>query len=317
MDAAEVMNVIRYNRVRFLRRTLGRTLLGACALIGLVACVEQNANSPATTVAPAVAPEPAPAAPTAVVYPESRSPLGGYLAGRLARRDQDGAAAFKYFVQALINDPDNPEILNSAFLALHNQGRMNEAVVLARRLVDVRPNAAVAGLTLAIDAMMRRQYDDAKQRLENMPLQGYNSLLVPLLSAWAAVGQERFATANAKLDELDSNQAFFVFRDFHRGLINDLAGVDDIAERSYLAAYDIQAGGSYRTVSALGGFYERSARPDDAKPPSISMISTDSPFLSAGAAGGRTIRQSASASRAIIELSCCGKGVAMGSPSSS
>ena len=264
MDAAEVMYVIRNNRVRFVRRTLGRTLLVVCASVALAACVEQNANSPATVVAPAPSPEPAPPAPTPVVYPESRSPLGGYLAGRLARREQDSAAASKYFVQALIEDPDNPDILNSAFLALHNQGRMDEAVILARRLIDIRPNAAVAGLTLAIDAIMRRRYDDAKQRLSDMPLQGYNSLLVPLLSAWVAVGQERFATANAKLDELDGNQAFFVFRDFHRGLINDLAGVDDLAERSYLAAHDVQEGGSYRTVSALGGFYERSGRPDDA-----------------------------------------------------
>ncbi|MCH8805422.1 MAG: tetratricopeptide repeat protein [Planctomycetes bacterium] len=176
----------------------------------------------------------------------------------------DGAAASKYFVQALIDDPDNPDILNSAFLALHNQGRMSEAVVLARRLIDIKPNAAVAGLTLAIDAIMRGQFDEAREWLDNLPLEGYNSLLVPLLSAWVAVGRERFATANTKIDSLESNQAFFVFRDFHRGLINDLAGVDEIAERSYLAAYDIQSGGSYRTVTALGGFYERSGRPDEA-----------------------------------------------------
>ena len=256
------MNVIGDNGVRLICRALGRKLLIACASIGLVACAAQNEKPPAAVATPTVAPEPV--QPVIIALPESRSALGGYLAGRLARRNQDGAAASKYFVQALIDDPDNPDILNSAFLALHNQGRMNEAVILARRLIDIKPNAAVAGLALAVDAVMRGDYADAKERLDNLPIQGYNSLLVPLLSAWVEVGQGRFASANIKLDSLDGNQAFFVFRDFHRGLINDLAGQDEIAEKSYLAAHDIQAGGSYRTVTALGEFYERGGRSDDA-----------------------------------------------------
>ena len=239
---------------------MGRKLLIVGASVVLVACVEQNAKSPTSVATPA----PAPVQQISFVEPESLSPLGGYLAGRLARRDLDGAAASKYFSQALIDDPENPDILNSAFLAVHNQGRMREALELARRLIDIKPNAAVAGLTLAIDALMRGEYDEAKERLESLPVQGYNSLLVPLLSAWIAVGQDRFDIANAKIDSLDSNQAFFVFRDFHRGLINDLAAEDDIAERSYLAAHENQSGGSYRTVTALGGFYERGGRPDDA-----------------------------------------------------
>lgn len=259
-----VINVNRDNGVRFGCRALGRKLLIALASIGLVACVEPGANSPRDGATPAAVSQPVPLKPVSDATPESRSALGGYLAGRLARHNLDGAAASKYFVQALIDDPDNPDILNSAFLALHNQGRMSEAVVLARRLIDIKPNAAVASLTLAIDAMMRGEFDEAKERLENLPLQGYNGLLVPLLSAWVAVGQDLFAIANAKIDDLDSNTAFFAFRDFHRGLINDLAGEDNVAERSYLAAHDIQSGGSFRTVSALGGFYERNGRPDEA-----------------------------------------------------
>jgi tetratricopeptide (TPR) repeat protein len=260
------MNRDRDNGARIGFRFFSRKLLIVCASIGLAACAGPDEKATISLATPAVEPvtAPEPAKPISIAQPELRSALGGYLAGRQARREQDGAAASKYFIQALIDDSDNPDILNSAFLALHNQGRMSEAVILARRLIDIRSTASIAGLTLAIDGIMRGQFDEASELLEKLPLQGYNSLLVPLLSAWVAVGQERFATANAKLDGLDSNQAFFVFRDFHRGLINDLAGVDEIAERSYLAAYDIQSGGSYRTVTALGRFYERGDRPSEA-----------------------------------------------------
>jgi tetratricopeptide (TPR) repeat protein len=258
------MNMSQHTGLRHGGRALGRKLLIVFASVGLGACVAPSANSPTDEALPLVAPAPEPVRATAIELPDSDSPLGGYLAGRLARRELDGAAASKYFSQALADDPDNPEILNSAFLALHNQGRMSDAMVLARRLVDIKPNAAIAGLTLAIDAIMRGEYDEAEERLDTLPIQGYNALLAPLLSAWVAVGQDRIDVAHAKIDSIDSNQAFFVFRDFHRALISDSMGQVKTAERSYLVAHDIQSGGSYRTVTALGAFYERNGRPDDA-----------------------------------------------------
>ena len=259
LRVAEMRNVTTDGRARFGYRAIGRATLVALAVASLGACVAKSPEPP-----PPEPVEAAPVEPVVFVPPEIDSALGSYLAGRLARHESDGEEAARYFMRALDDDPENADLLNDAFLATHGEGRMAEAVKLARRLVDIKPGASVAGLTLAVDAMGRGNLDEAERRLETLPRQGYNTLLVPLMSAWVAAGKNRFDVADEALEALGTNEAFAVFHDFHGALINDIAGNDEAAERSYLAAIDSQPRGSYRTVAALGVFQERSGRAEEA-----------------------------------------------------
>ncbi len=238
-------------RVRFGYLAFGRVALAALVVAWLSACAtDKQASAPPEPVA-------APPAPIVFLPPESDSAVGSYLAGRLAQHERDGEAAARYFVRALDDDPENADLLRQAFIAALSEGRMSDAVDIARRLVDIKPSASVAGLTIAADAMLRGDYDGAAARLAALPRQGYNTLLVPLMGAWAAVGQGRFEVADETLDQLAGNEAFGVFHNFHDALINDLAGNREAAERSYQAAIESQNGGSYRTVSALGAFLQQ------------------------------------------------------------
>ena len=223
---------------------LAATWLSACA-------AEKPAPAPPAPVA-------APPAPIVVPRPESDSALGSYLAARLAQHERDGDAAARYFGRALEDDPENADLLRQAFIAALGEGRMSEAVEIAGRLTEIKPSASVAGLTLAADAMLRGDYDGAAARLTTLPRQGYNTLLVPLLVAWTAVGQDRFDVADETLDQLEGNQAFAIFYNLHDALINDLAGNREAAERSYRTAIESQQGGSYRTIFAFGTFLESS-----------------------------------------------------------
>ena len=237
---------------------IGRVALVALAAAWLATCAtdKQVAEPPEPVVAPP--------APSVVLPPEPDSSMGSYLAGRLARHERDGEAAARYFARALDDDPENADLLGQAFIAALGEGRMSDAVGIARRLTDIKPSASVAGLAIAADAMSQDDYDGAAAQLTGLPHQGYNTLLVPLMSAWAAVGQGRFDIANETLDQLADNEAFAVFHNFHGALINDLAGNHEAAERSYQAAIDGQNGSSFRTVSALGAFLQLNGNPDAA-----------------------------------------------------
>ena len=240
--------------------TLCRATVAALAMLWLGAC---NADQ-AKPVAQAT-PEPAPAVEPAFIPAEIYSPLGSYLAGRLAHNEGDGGAATKYLLRALENDPDNADLLRQSFVAALGQGDMIETVEIGKRLTDITPSASVAGLTLAVDAMLRGNYNAAEERLAALPAQGYNTLLVPMVGAWVAVGQSKPEAAIEILSALESNDAFAVFHDFHLALIHDLAGNRDSAARSYEASIEGQrGGGSYRTVSAYGGFLERNGDGDSA-----------------------------------------------------
>jgi Flp pilus assembly protein TadD len=199
----------------------------------------------------------APLAPVESPRIEFRSSTGSYLAGRLARNDHDTASAARFFSSALVGDPENPQLLRETYMAMHAEGRMAEATRLAERLIEVRPNAPIAALTIAIDDMVREDYANARRQLEALPRQGYNSLLAPLLTAWAAAGEGRLDIAEESLGGLTQSETFTVFREFHGALIRDLFGEIEGAEAAYRIALEGQPGGSIRVVVAFGSFYER------------------------------------------------------------
>ena len=196
---------------------------------------------------------------------EIDSAFGSYLAGRLARHERDAASAARYLTRALAADPDNLNLMRQTYLALHAEGRMTDAARLARRIVEARPKESIAAVTLAVDAIRKGQIESAKARLDAIPRQGYNTLLVPLLTAWTLAGQSRFDDAQAALDSLDKSQAFAVFRQFHSALISDLADNHDAAEEAYRSTIAAQPGGSFRAVTAFGAFYERGGRSEAAR----------------------------------------------------
>jgi len=66
--------------------------------------------------------------------PPIASPYGAYLAGLVAQSDGDLDAAADYMLQALIFDPDNPELLYPALQLAAATGRREETVRLAARI---------------------------------------------------------------------------------------------------------------------------------------------------------------------------------------
>ena len=228
--------------------------------LGLVAC-SSSAPAPPPTVAE-IKPV---AAPRVAAEPIAGDALfGNYLAGRQARRERDLDAATLYFSRALEADPDNIDLLRQAYLALLADGRVSEARALAERLAEARPGEVFAGMTLAVDAFRRSDFNAARAELDSLPRQGYNMLMVPLLSAWTAIGQGRVDVARKDLEPLKVSEAFTVFREFHRAMIEDMAGDANAAEAAYLRALTAHTGNSYRLVKAFGSFYERHGRTKDA-----------------------------------------------------
>ncbi len=235
------------------------TAIVALAALLLAACPQ---NKP-PQVAQAT-PEPMPA-PVKAEPVEIDSPLGSYLAGKLARRDNDMDAAAKYFSQALAEDPDNLDLLRQAFLAVNAEGREVEAMAIARRMVDVRPKDSIGGVALMVDAIKRGDTVAARGRLEALPKDGYNTLLVPLLQAWLQVADGDTMGAIAILDKLAESEGFAVFRQYHSALVHDIAGNADEADAAYGFIVMSESGGSFRSVSGYGSYLERAGRIDEAR----------------------------------------------------
>ena len=120
---------------------------------------------------------------------------------------------------ALAADPDDPELLQQAFLACLIAGR-TEAVQLARQL----PDSQAAQLLLAEVEVRAGHWQAAEQRFRALPRQGLTQLLQPLLVAWAQQGGGHTDAALATLRPFVEGQRFRGVYALHAALIADLAG---------------------------------------------------------------------------------------------
>ncbi|MGO8740728.1 tetratricopeptide repeat protein [Rhodoblastus sp.] len=190
------------------------------------------------------------------------SPSGNYLSARVAEAEHDTFAASTFFREALRADPRNPELIQGAFVATLANGDMDAASALARALLLRDPHNASARLTLTVRDFKNRSYAAARTRLAAGGA-GKGDLTTILLTAWSYIGSGDVKKAIAMVDSM-SDPTFAVFRDFHAGLMLDVAGKAEEAGARLKAAYDGDKS-TLRLVDAYGRNLARRGKIDEAK----------------------------------------------------
>lgn len=191
------------------------------------------------------------------------SAAGKYLAGRFARRNRDFGSAAELLTDALSLDTANRKIRRQAFFSLVASGRLEEAAALARQIVDINAGEPISNLTLVVEDVRRGQLDGAAARLVEMPRRGMNTFTSPLLLAWLRQAQGKPDEAVKVLDGLSKVASFVGLRNLHVGLIEDLAGRNEAADKALSAA--VKSTESLRAIQAYGRFLERNDRTDEAR----------------------------------------------------
>lgn len=190
---------------------------------------------------------------------------GAYLAARHAERIRDVGSAARFTADVLSRDPQNFELQVRAHALLLADGRFEEAVAMARRILQQSANNPQAHVTLAVDAARRGDFAGAERELENLPLAGANRVVLPLMRAWVQAGQNRPAEALGTLRSLFEIEGFRPLYEYHAAMINDVAGRPGEAERHYRAALGLENGPSVRLVEGAGNFLERHGKGAEAR----------------------------------------------------
>lgn len=186
--------------------------------------------------------------------PVSPTLSGNYLAGRFAQQHQDWPAAHTYIGEVALRDNNNAAMLQRAFLLSLGAGRFAQAERLARSIGTQDPVADVAHIFLAAAALKKGEADVALTELGRLPDDGFGDFTKPLLSAWALAAKGDFTAALARIDAADKVGAEATFA-FHRGMIADLAGEDQMAADSYLAS--MREGLSLHSALVIAAFFDR------------------------------------------------------------
>ena len=193
----------------------------------------------------------------AVPAPRDRvTPFGDYLIGLSAQRNFDLGTAAEHWRRVLIQDPDNLDLMVQTFRLMTAEGRQDEALRLAEKVIARRGDNAMARLVLAIGKVDRGDWQGAAAQLSLIDGKGLLPMVAPLEQAWILLGQGALAPAQAKLDTLPDDPALRQMKLVHRALIFDVAGEAAQAKTAYQEALTMMPS-ALRLVQLAGNFYAR------------------------------------------------------------
>ncbi len=193
------------------------------------------------------------------------SALGAYLAARHAQQVRDYTHAAEYMNHALAEDPDNFDLLRRTFVLRVSEGRVADAVPMARRIVQLDQAAGLAQIVLLLQEVKAGDFTAATARARTLPTEGAQRLAAPLLLAWCELGLQRPAPALQALDGLDELRGVQMLKDLHTALIADYADRLGDAEQAFKRAVGDQQRLTWRTAELAGNFYERHERSEEAR----------------------------------------------------
>ena len=191
------------------------------------------------------------------------SPAGNYLSARIAESEHDTLAASTFFRETLRSDPRNTDLIQRAFVASLANGDMQDAFTLAQKLVVHDSRNSSARLALAVRDFRTKYYLGVRTELNASATGPQRDLTTILLTAWSQVGNGDLKKAIGLVDTM-SDTSFAVFRDFHAGLMLDVAGKIEEAGARLKAAY---AGdqSTLRLIDAYARNLSRRGKAEEAK----------------------------------------------------
>ena len=106
--------------------------------------------------------------------------FGNYLSARHAASQHDLKDASSYFRASLAQDPANKDLLALSFFFATSSGDIEEASRLAERVVAAQADDRAGRLTLAVEALKKRNYADARKQIGLSAKGPFSSLTVSL-----------------------------------------------------------------------------------------------------------------------------------------
>ncbi|WP_288929854.1 tetratricopeptide repeat protein [uncultured Maritimibacter sp.] len=174
---------------------------------------------------------------------------GAYLAARSADANADFEALVEYGTRALAERPDNAGIMEGLLVAHLGLGQIDQAVPVARRLVEMSEGNELGQIVLLGDAMGREDWAAVEDTMNG----GFSvgGLMDPLILAWTAIGDGRMSRALEIFEELSQDdvakqvsafqkaQALAYVGDYEgaAAILSGAAGVELALNRSGVIAY--------------------------------------------------------------------------------
>lgn len=155
---------------------------------------------------------------------------GAYLAARVAGNNSDYRAAADWFSRALVADPTNPVLLESAVIATIALGEFPRAAELARLLMQTGSKSQVGQIAILADQAQAEGFEAILR--DGTAGASVGALPDGLISAWSMLGNGDTTDALASFDALANVEGMNAFALYHKALAlastGDFEGADAI-----------------------------------------------------------------------------------------
>lgn len=195
---------------------------------------------------------------------------GSFLAGQVAAKGNDDEAAVAFYERSVELDPENTAIKRLLFLALAANGRIDDAVVLARESSQIPEEATFTRLVIAVDLLKNKSWSKVGETLKSPAGTELDKLVENLVVAWSHFGSGETAKAMELASEIEGPEWVVAIRNYHSGLMSAAIGNDEAAIPLFKKATEDRAMAGVlttaymRAIEALALAQQRMGEQDEA-----------------------------------------------------
>lgn len=165
---------------------------------------------------------------------QSRSLVGSYLSGRLARNSNDVSGAAHFYGNALLRDPRNKVLLDQAFTMELTQGNWDRAIRLGELLLVEQPKHRMAQLMLGLRDFKEKNYKDSEAHVSASAVGPIGEVSSALILAWVRLANgDNLQSALQALRSKNKADWAQYYLQYHRALIYDVAGNRKAAGKTF------------------------------------------------------------------------------------
>lgn len=187
---------------------------------------------------------------------------GPYLAARQASIAADYEQAVEYYARAVVEDPTNLALLESAVIANVAAGNLDPAGRVANSYVEAGGTNPIVLLTKNVAALKAGNFELADQ--PNTQNEGLAPLLNGLLEGWAHLGKGQMSDATAAFEKVAEVEDFAQLAYYHQALALALVGDFESADQILSGERHGPLTLSARGIEAHAQVLMQLERPDDA-----------------------------------------------------
>ena len=190
---------------------------------------------------------------------------GSYLKSRHAENIGDFTSAASFTAQLLSTNPEIKGITRRGQILMISSGRIDEAAKFAEIIIRNNESDPLANITLAVVAFKNKNFNESISRLNKIPREGLQALIVPLLTGWALAGTGSRDKALDEIKKLRNIDGMGPIIGFHSGSISELYADYSSAENYYMKGIKESVGiPALKIIESYVGYLLRSKQYDRA-----------------------------------------------------